>query len=258
MTILSNYYGDLRVRFLCLIFTLTSAFTCAWRDFTVHAGERSLLWVQLSFWNEPSPSLKQKLAGVRLRVCILGREWFHFTALPLVPFMRYYKKPWNKPACLYNSFVWWFARNVVDRRYSKLWEAYKHINANRWAGVRGNDLLEFKPCTIPFIAVPKGLNAKVLKRGTGWVEFQLLGVPVKGDWHEAWVKRGEPYPYCDVSIWFEGEIREGMSLSSYGGELWPTAWPEHFVPPASPNKNTVGHIYLTAKGAALLQAALKG
>lgn len=257
MTILSNYYGDLRVRFLCFILTLSSGFTCAWRDLTIHAGKRSMLWVQLSFWSESSPSLKQRLAGVRLRVCIFGRELLHFTILPLVPFMRYYRKPWNKPACLYNRFVWWFAVNVVDRRYSKLWEAYKQINANRWAGVRGNDLLEFKPPTIPIITIPKGLTAKLLNKGAGYASFQLLGVPVAGDWYASWVKRGKSYPYCEVSIWFDGEIRAGMSLSSYGGELWPTAWPDYFLGPATSNKNTVGQIYLTAKGAELLQAAFK-
>jgi hypothetical protein len=144
-TISTNYYGDLRVRVLCFILTLSSAFTCAWRDLTLHVGNVCALWVQLHFWNESSPSLKQKLAGVRLRVCVLKWELFHFTILPLVPFSIYYKKPWAKPASFYNCFVWWFAKNYVDRRYSKLWEQFKTVDAHRWAGVTGNALLEFKP-----------------------------------------------------------------------------------------------------------------
>jgi len=151
-----NWYGDMRLKLLGLVFTLTSAFTCAWRDFTVHAGEFCLLWVQLSFWNERSGSLKQKVAGIRLRVCILKFELFHYTILPLTNWHWHYRYPWRRKTLgwllnPWNAFVWKVATRFVDRRYNaagKLWRAHCDENyknkTGKFVGIVGNQLLEYR------------------------------------------------------------------------------------------------------------------
>lgn len=62
-------------------------------------------------------------------------------------------------------------------------------------------------------------------------------------------------PYCYFSIW-SGPDRDGDMLSSYGGEVWPTAWPELFQAlPASVAEGS-GRIRLTPAGRAALGSAL--
>jgi len=156
MNIKSNYYGDVRFCFAFLTFVLTSAFTCAWRDFTVRVGETPLLWLQLAFWSERSNSLKQKVAGVRLRVVVFGRELFHHTVLPITTWHWNYKHPWRRKAFgwflnRWSNLVWKFATRFVDRRYNaagKLWREQCHQDytnrTGRFVGANGNQLLEYR------------------------------------------------------------------------------------------------------------------
>lgn len=148
MNIKSNYYGDTQWRLLGFVIVLTSAFTCAWRDLTIHVGKLSLLWLQLSFWNERSGSLKVKCAGIRLRVCIFERQVFHHTILPLTNWAWHWQHPWRRKylGWFFNSYtqlVWKISKRFVDRRYDKKWEQMK-AKDTRWAGITGNQLLEYR------------------------------------------------------------------------------------------------------------------
>lgn len=57
--------------------------------------------------------------------------------------------------------------------------------------------------------------------------FRIEGGDVAPDWaesHARYVERGgEPAVYCDISVWFYGN-----TVGSYGGTVWPGAWPELF------------------------------
>lgn len=267
MTILfTNYYGDVRIRLFCFVLTLSSAFTCAWRDLNVHIGKYSVLWLQLSFWSERSNSLKQEVAGIRLRVCVGKYTLFHHTILPLTNWHWHYKYPWRRKAFgwflnRWNRFVWFVAKHFVDRRYSQVWERFKKVDANRWAGLSGVALSQFKPRAIPALVTPVNLTAKLkgeIPDNRGFIQFQLCGEPTASSWLKSWKEREKPYPYCDISLFVDSldDIKENKTLSSYGGELWPTAWPEYFRPPLTDNKNTVGCVYLTKKGADLLLSAI--
>jgi hypothetical protein len=92
-----------------------------------------------------------------------------------------------------------------------------------------------------------------MPEGWGAVEFMIMGVPHEETWANSWVKHGMAFPYCRLSLWVEGKkgIKEGAYLGSYSGELWPTAWPNYFVP-----KERAG-VSLTQKGARLLLTAIE-
>jgi hypothetical protein len=258
----SNYYGDIRVGLFGLMLTLTSAFTCAWRDLTIHIGKFDVLWLQLSFWDSPSYSIKPKYAGVRLRVVVSGRGLFHHTILPLFRWHWCRKAYIGRVLSRWNQLVWWFAKTFVDRRYSKLWDAYTKQNRNRWAGKSGNELLEFKPFAIPAVTVPVNLTAKLrgqISTGRGCIEFQLVGEPTDARWRKSWLENGSNYPYCNMSLWVVNgisDIKDGAQITGYSGELWPSAWPEYFSAPKVQHKDNQGAVYLTAKGADLLLAQI--
>jgi len=60
----------------------------------------------------------------------------------------------------------------------------------------------------------------------GIPHYRLVAEPSAKDWQEHWNRRKNPEPYCEFTV-----IRPQNSepyILSYGGELWPTAWPEFF------------------------------
>jgi hypothetical protein len=74
------------------------------------------------------------------------------------------------------------------------------------------------------------------------------------------IEGGEPVPewakmvragqvaWCEISVWGDGE---GRSVGSYGGEVWPTAWP-HLFAEKGPRSSGVR---ITEAGLAALDAA---
>jgi hypothetical protein len=229
-----------------------------------------VLWIQLSFWDSAYKPRRHKIgrpAGVILRIVIGKWQVFHWTILPMTNWHWHYAHPWRRKylGWIFNpwhKFVWFIAKRFVDRRYDKKWDKYVKADRNRWAGETGNQLLEFKPFTIPSLTIPFSLQAELtgaLPVGRGCLEFKVCGSPKALDWHKAWVKRGMGWPYCRIGLWIDDitEIKEGKQLSSYGGELWPSAWPAYFRADTSNNKNSVGAVYLTRLGAELLMQALQ-
>jgi hypothetical protein len=55
----------------------------------------------------------------------------------------------------------------------------------------------------------------------GTDRFRVIGEPTDKAWFEDWTKRGRPEPSCEFTIFRD-------RLLSYGGNLWPLAWPELF------------------------------
>lgn len=85
-------------------------------------------------------------------------------------------------------------------------------------------------------------------------EFRIVAVPSEEGWYKSWVKSGRKDPWCNFSIY--GGIKEGVCLCSYGGEVWPTAFPDLFTTPAIKTINNVGSVMLTKEGAELLNKSL--
>jgi len=52
--------------------------------------------------------------------------------------------------------------------------------------------------------------------------YKAVGEPTAADWIKT--RRLGREPWCEFTIW-HGQDR----LSSFGGELWPSAWPELFA-----------------------------
>lgn len=112
--------------------------------------------------------------------------------------------------------------------------------------------------------IMEALTLKAIVRenrsGTGYTTFILRGEPQKDDWRQSWIANGRPDPWCQITIWHKSysDITAGTHLSSYGGAVWPSAWPKYFCWPSKTEQHlhNVGHIYLTQAGADLLVAAL--
>jgi len=62
--------------------------------------------------------------------------------------------------------------------------------------------------------------------------FRIVGEPTADNWKKERAERPDKEPWCEVSIWpkdvhaVDSELCD--HLGSYGGELWPSAWPELF------------------------------
>jgi hypothetical protein len=83
---------------------------------------------------------------------------------------------------------------------------------------------------------------------TGCVRYRLEG----GDLHEDWQKSLRPGEsiWCEVSIWFDGD-----HIGSYGGTVWPLAWPAWFEGLPSSAQLGSGRVRLTAAGRAAFDGA---
>jgi len=67
----------------------------------------------------------------------------------------------------------------------------------------------------------------------------------------SWTPRPGKTPWCEISV-------RGDFLSSYGGEVWPTAWPDLFAAPTKRTLHNGGHVYLTPAGLLALATASVG
>lgn len=67
--------------------------------------------------------------------------------------------------------------------------------------------------------VPHSLDAIGCRR------YRIEGGEIAQDWREACERRGKQ-PWCEVTTWGDHPTQ----LSSYGGEVWPSAWPKLFEP----------------------------
>lgn len=79
----------------------------------------------------------------------------------------------------------------------------------------------------------------------GQHHFRISGGVIRTDW-AASLKPGET-PWCEFSIW-------GDNVGSYGGSVWPTAWPDLFEALPSTAQSGSGRLRLTEQGKALLLA----
>lgn len=91
-------------------------------------------------------------------------------------------------------------------------------------------------------------QVEVKKAETGLVrhEFTLTGGTIAPDWNrvagdEAW---------CHITVWDLGGPTE--NIGSYGGSVWPLAWPQWFSTLPSSAQLGSGRIALTAAGRAAL------
>ena len=58
----------------------------------------------------------------------------------------------------------------------------------------------------------------------GCVTYRVEGGDIRADWAAYHAARyAHEAPWCEISIWHGGHC-----LGSYGGSVWPTAWPELF------------------------------
>lgn len=77
--------------------------------------------------------------------------------------------------------------------------------------------------------------------------YRIEGGDLRGDWANS--LRPARVAWCEFTIW--GDARAGEPLGSYGGEVWPSAWPALF---ATPGPRGSALIRLTAAGAEALAA----
>ena len=98
----------------------------------------------------------------------------------------------------------------------------------------------------------------------GHCRFLLEGGDIAPDWTESLRLRADRErtagrevdrnAHCEVSIWFHPHGEGGIGhVGSYGGSVWPLAWPELFVRIAQ-DLMSAG-IAVTEEGWALIQAA---
>jgi hypothetical protein len=76
-------------------------------------------------------------------------------------------------------------------------------------------------------------------------EFEVRGGDVAPEW--AVGLRPPLAPWCAITLWDEGHV-----VSGYGGEVWPSAWPNMFRIDGPPGRQTM---LLTDAGAAAFSAA---
>ena len=78
--------------------------------------------------------------------------------------------------------------------------------------------------------------------------YRIVGEPTSEAWKKS--RREDHEPWCELTIYSDDD-----RLTSYGGELWPMAWPEWFTPiPGSPSAGS-GGIHVTREGMKVLRAA---
>lgn len=70
--------------------------------------------------------------------------------------------------------------------------------------------------------LPKVVEVHSQLSALGCRRYRISGGDIAPDWAEACSERGEE-PQCEVTIWGGGD-----QLGSYGGTVWPSAWPELF------------------------------
>jgi hypothetical protein len=87
-------------------------------------------------------------------------------------------------------------------------------------------------------------------------EYMLEGGTLRKDWEDSLKMRDvggvlqKEKAWCRITIWFDND-----ELGSYGGTVWPTAWPELFQALPSSAQLGSGRIALTQKGKELLRQA---
>ena len=78
---------------------------------------------------------------------------------------------------------------------------------------------------------------------------------VGGDIASEWAPRVPRLPWCDLTLLLrQGRLTE-TSIASFGGEVWPAAWPELFTSHRG-TAQTGSYTLITYDGLALLERAL--
>ena len=64
-----------------------------------------------------------------------------------------------------------------------------------------------------------------IDRKTYYSSYRIEGKPEQEDWLKSFRKRGEPdcTAYCEITL-----SRDGEAIASFGGSVWPGAWPSLF------------------------------
>jgi hypothetical protein len=87
--------------------------------------------------------------------------------------------------------------------------------------------------------------------------YRIEGTDISPEWAESLERRARAFPneqrpavpYCEFTIWYQGN-----QLGSYGGEVWPMAWPLLFESHRG-TAQTGSYTLLTAKGLGLVAEA---
>jgi hypothetical protein len=85
--------------------------------------------------------------------------------------------------------------------------------------------------------------------------FRIEGGTLRADWQDALDKRPGP-AWCEITVWEEDSGALSAHVGSYGGSVWPTAWPDLFQPIPGTVQYGSGGVRITDAGRALLVAAL--
>lgn len=86
--------------------------------------------------------------------------------------------------------------------------------------------------------------------------YRFAGGDLAPEWADSITRRGEGRTaWCEVSVWIGQDGQPDSRVGSYGGSVWPTAWPDLFESvPSSASGGSAG-ILLTEAGRALIRAA---
>jgi len=83
--------------------------------------------------------------------------------------------------------------------------------------------------------------------------YRICGEPENKKWK---VREGKE-PWCEITVseeaYSNGQLTGRLLVTSFGGELWPSAWPTLFS--CHPNAMTSNGTIVTEKGRKLLEAA---
>jgi hypothetical protein len=96
--------------------------------------------------------------------------------------------------------------------------------------------------------LPKVTKIPQLLEAIGCIRYRIEGGDIREDWAKN-LRAGET-PYCEVSVWHRGE-----TLGSYGGSVWPSAWPDLFEAHKG-SAQSGSFVVILPKGRTLLDAAI--
>lgn len=95
-----------------------------------------------------------------------------------------------------------------------------------------------------------GPTVTFIDRNGEHASYRISGGEVAPEWRRS-LRHGEA-PWCEFTTWGSGPERH---VGSYGGTVWPTAWPDLFVALPSSAAGGSGGVALTDAGAAAIAKA---